>query len=304
MKFSDMFGKGKNRRELALAKQQKQALAMLHFQNLALVESTPGVGNDIDQELVVSLTTFPARINDVYLTIESLFQQSLKADKVVLWLSKAEFDPLDLPQTLRNLERRGLTIAFCDEDLGPYKKFYYALSAFPDSLLITVDDDILYPPDMIDQLYRAWKREPQLVHCQRAHKIAFGRNGSILPYKHWNKTIRDEKASPLIMPTGVGGVLYFPGCFDPAVSDKAQFMRLAPKADDIWLKAMTLKHGVLCRKVPDLRPWNSRYLTVEYSQQLALKRINKKTLGGNDQKILDTFDYYNLWSLLNEDNAE
>jgi hypothetical protein len=194
-----------------------------------------------------------------------------------------------------------LTIAFCDEDLGPYKKFHYSLTAFPDSLLITADDDILYPPDMIDQLYRAWRREPQMVHCQRAHKIAFDRDGAILPYKYWDKATQDEQASPLIMPTSGAGVLYFPGCFDPAVGDKEQFMRLAPRADDIWLKAMTLKHGVLCRKVPDIRPWKARYVAIEHSQQVALKHENMKLGGGNDQKVRATFDHYDLWGLLKRD---
>ena len=271
---------------------------MSYFQELAINETKPGIGNDLEQDLVVSLTSFPARINDVYLTIESLFQQSLKADKVVLWLSKADFGPNDIPQTLRNLELRGLTIAFCDEDLGPYTKFFYSLAAFPDSLLITVDDDILYPPDMVDQLYRAWKREPHVVHCQRAHKIKLNQDGSVLPYKLWDRVTQDGEASYLIMPTGVGGVVYYPGCFDQIVSDKDQFMRLAPKADDIWLKAMTLKNRVLCRKVPDIRPWGARYLTVEHSQQVALKRASKNTGGGNDQKIRDTFDYYDLWEIL------
>ncbi|MDO8863665.1 hypothetical protein Q6D67_18385 [Haliea sp. E1-2-M8] len=31
------------------------------------------------------------------------------------------------------------------------------MQQFPDSLILTVDDDIMYPPDMIDQLLRAYE---------------------------------------------------------------------------------------------------------------------------------------------------
>ena len=38
-------------------------------------------------KVIVSLTSFPARIDKVYLCINSLLRQSFKADKVILWLA-------------------------------------------------------------------------------------------------------------------------------------------------------------------------------------------------------------------------
>lgn len=294
MKVRDILRRRRQKKELALLTQQKQIAANLHYQQLALSETRPGVGNDIAQDLVVSLTTFNKRINDVYLTIESLFQQSLKADRIILWISREEFSPDDVPRTLRNLEQRGLTIAFCDEDLGPYKKFYYAVQQYPDSLIVTVDDDVLYPPDTLDMLYRAWQREPEIVHCHRAHKIGFDARGQLVPYRRWDKNTSDSRPSKLIMPTGIGGVLYFPGCFHRELLNKELFLQIAPRADDIWLKAMTLKQGIACRKVEDSRPWKQRFLTIENSQLFALKRENMKRPEGNDLKIQQTFDHFNL----------
>ncbi len=295
MKLREMLGiRRSNKRELSQLMRQKQVASTLYYQHLALNETRPGVGNNLQQELVVSLTTFNKRIHDVYLTIESLFQQSLQADRVILWLSREEFDPLDIPQTLRNLEPRGLTIAFCDEDLGPYKKFYYALQQYPDSLLVTVDDDILYPPDTLDMLYRAWQREPRIVHCHRAHKIGFDDKGRLAPYMSWDKNTSDTRTSLLIMPTGVGGVLYFPGCFHPEVLNKPLFMAMAPRADDIWLKAMTLKQGIPSRKLEDPRPWKARFLMLENSQLFALKHENMKRPDGNDLKLQHTFNHFEL----------
>jgi len=39
-----------------------------------------------EQKLIVRLTSIPDRINRVFLTIESLLQQSLKPDQIILWL--------------------------------------------------------------------------------------------------------------------------------------------------------------------------------------------------------------------------
>ena len=37
-------------------------------------------------EIVVSLTTYGNRIHEVYLTIESLLHQTVKPDRIILWL--------------------------------------------------------------------------------------------------------------------------------------------------------------------------------------------------------------------------
>ncbi len=294
MKLRELLGIRRHAREQALLARFRPMLAALHYQQLALNETRPGVGNDLPQQLVVSLTTFDKRIDDAHLTIESLFQQSLKADRIVLWLSREEFEPGDVPQALRNLERRGLTIAFCDEDLGPYKKFYYAVQHYPDSLLVTVDDDVIYPPDLLDKLYRAWLREPRTVHCHRAHRIGLDDSGRLLSYERWDKNIGDTRTSMLVMPTGIGGVLYFPGCFHAELLNKQLFMQLAPRADDIWLKAMTLLQGVPSKKVEDFRPWKQRFTTLENSQQFALKRENMKSPDGNTIKLQQTFGHFDL----------
>ena len=294
MKFRKILRDKKKKRELTQLSRLKSIVAELEYQRSAFADVSPGIGNDLEHHLVVSLTTFNKRINDVYLTIESLFRQSLKADKIILWLSREEFDQVDIPSSLRILEKRGLTIAICDEDLGPYKKFFYTVKDHPESLIVTVDDDVIYPPDMLDMLYRAWLKDPDSVHCHRAHKIGLGGNGELLPYEQWDKNTSDSSRSRLIMPTGIGGVLYFPGCFHEELLNKALFLKLAPRADDIWLKAMTLKQGVLSKKIEDVRPWKLRFLTIDGSQLYALKHENMKGALGNTLKAQKTFEYFDL----------
>lgn len=282
-----------------LLKQKSMHLALM-YQDFALNRETLGISNNNEHEITLSLTTFGYRVNDVHLTIESLFQQSVKATRIVLWLSTRDFPnkEADIPVILKKQMKRGLEVAFCEEDLGPYTKFFYTLKKYPDSLILTVDDDVLYAADTVDLLYRAYLKNPNIIHCLRAHKMLPDNSGQLLPYKKWLKGIQEKAPALDIFPTGVGGVLYFPGCFDDEILNKEAFLKLAPNSDDVWLKAMSLKKGVHCQKVPDERPWEHRNVIIEGSQKYSLKRKNKSATQGNDPKIKAVFDKYNLWEKL------
>ncbi len=297
--FKSLKNKRAQKKLEELFRYKSMAMA-LNYQQLALSSDRSGVGNKKSHDIVVSLTSYPARINEVFLTIESLFQQSLRADRVVLWLSEKNFPSLygDLPEALLNQQERGLEIEFVAEDFGPYKKIIYSLEKYPDSLIVTVDDDILYPVDTIDQLYRSYLKEPNVIHCHRAHRMKLTDNDELLPYSEWDMSVQAEEPSLNIFPTGNGGILYFPGCFDCDVLKRDLFLSLAENADDVWLKAMTLKNNVACKPVNDIRHWKSKLLMIEGSQLDSLTKINKSKSDGNDYKIRAVFDHYKLWSNL------
>lgn len=101
-----------------------------------------------DDSIIVSMTTFPARIGYVHLAIKSLLNQTVSPGKIILWLAKDQFQDVEIPQQLRALCTYGLEIRFCDEDLFAHKKYYYAMRAFPEQIIVTYDDDIIYPEDL------------------------------------------------------------------------------------------------------------------------------------------------------------
>jgi len=260
----------------------------------ALNNIASGISTPRDTPLIVSLTTIGSRISTVHKTIESLLNQTVKADRILLWLSEEKFDPSGIPEILKLQEKRGLEVRYCERDLGPYTKYHYTLLENPDSLIITADDDILYPIDFIERLYRAQKEEPEIVHCYRAHRINLNANGTPLPYKQWIKNTHDNEASQTILPTGVLGVLYFPGCFAPEISDTDTFMKICPNSDDIWLKAMTHKNGVLSKRIADQRDHSLLFGVIDDSQRVSLKRANKDPNTGNDAKFKAVIDHFNL----------
>lgn len=272
--------------------------AELHYQHRALTETHVGIGNQIEHNLVVSLTSFSQRIDSAYLVIETLFNQTLRADRIVLWLAEEEFPrrEADLPLALVSQCTRGLEIRYT-RDLGPYKKIIPALAAYPGSLIVTVDDDILYPVDMLEKLYRSYLANPNAIHSNRVHQMKFAGQRKLAPYRTWNRPTQQDLCDLTIFPTGVAGVLYFPGCFHEDVSDETLFMNLSPAADDIWLKAMSLMQNVKCQSTVDYRDWQTQFLPIQGSNARALKTLNKAAVGGNDDKLQAVFDYYDCWGL-------
>ena len=204
------------------------------------------------KQIIVSVTSYPARIRSVALALETIYEQTRKLDKVVLWLAASQFPNRDddLPKELLKLVfEKGLEIQWCDDDLKPHKKYYYAFQKYPDDLVITIDDDILYPPQRIENLYLSYLLHPYAVAAARAHLIPISESGKILPYKLWPQEIDAyvNKMSLQLCATGCGGVLYPTGLFSKVrecLLDKETIKRVCLYADDLWLKGMEIVAGI------------------------------------------------------------
>lgn len=192
--------------------------------------------------LIVSLTSFPARIDVVHLVLESLMVQSMPADDIVLWLSECQFPgrEKDLPQTLLACQERGVLIEWTPDDLRPHKKYYYAMQKWPEDVIVTVDDDILCPPNMLKRLWRSYRRWPRAVSTLRTHLMQFDKEGQLLPYHAWRYEYSklQHRPSMMLFSTSGAGTLYPPHCMHPELFNKASIQAFCLNADDLWLKIM------------------------------------------------------------------
>lgn len=193
-------------------------------------------GLDECSRIIVSLTTYPARISTVWITIASLLAQTMKPYKVILWLAEEQFPEHKIPKRLEKMKQRGLEIRFC-EDLKPHKKYYYAMQEYPDYYIITSDDDTFYPENHIERLWDGHKKYPDDIICQWSHQIGFTEQGEFQPYNEWTDNTEDNP-SYLTLAVGCGGVLYPPGCLSPEAFDMQKIIKYALCADDLWLKCM------------------------------------------------------------------
>jgi hypothetical protein len=229
--------------------------------------------------LIVSLTSFPARYEILAMTLRCLLSQSLRPDQVILWIA-AEHQAA-LPRSVLDLVSQGLTIGICDNQLRSHNKYLHTRRQHPTAFIVTADDDTYYWANWLAELVTNVDRHQHVIPCHRAHKIELQADGHPAAYRDWQWETADTKTSPLIFPTGVGGVLYSPGCLDPDVDDVARILELCPRADDVWLYWMALRHGYLFRKVGRwrrLHHWRN-------SQQQGLMWENVYNSNGNDEQI-------------------
>ena len=238
---------------------------------------------DPSTEVVVTLTSHGGRLLQAFAAIESIGCGTLRPARVILYLNE-KTTQTELPSSLKKLATRGLEIAYC-EDVGPHTKYYPYLMAEPrlDMPLVTADDDKLYGKDWLKKLVGRWKDQPELIHCYRAREIKIGAHG-IEPYWTWPECESDQ-ASLLHFATGVSGVIY-PPAFQKILKQAGdEFRELCPKADDIWLHVMALRHGYPVRQIESR---SVEYPGIPGSSRYALRRTNVDGYG-NDQQITRTY---------------
>lgn len=192
-------------------------------------------------EVVVNLTSFPARIHEVHYVLLSLLSQSLLPSRIILWLSREEFPQGmdELPETLIRMIGFGVHIEWC-RNLRAYTKLVPALQLYPTFVHVTADDDIFYHRDWLKELYEEFKQHGEgFIYAHRAHRICLNESG-LEKYCNWEREISDGVPSFLNLATGVGGVLYPINCLWPLVTDSEKFMEITPANDDLWFWAMAV----------------------------------------------------------------
>ncbi len=243
-----------------------------------------------EMEYIVSLTSFPGRINEVWTTVETLLRQSFKPDRIILWLSEVQFPDKIVPESLLELKERGLQIEFVKDDIRSHKKYFYAFQRFPQAAIITVDDDVYYPTDTLKYLVDASDKNKGHIIANRAHMITFD-NDQLQPYRKWQHNKKGfDGGSYLFVPTGVGGVLYPPNSYHHDIFDEATFKRICFMADDLWLKIATLRNNSSVITTPY---FTKDLITVGKSQNIKLVSSNSIG-GGNDVQLNDLIKHFNI----------
>lgn len=194
------------------------------------------------RRLIVSLTTFPGRINTVWQTISTLLNQTVKPDEVVLWLASEQFPEKNLPENLTDLENFGLTIKWYEEDIRSFKKLVPSLKEYPDSIIVTADDDIFYPENYLESLYNQYLKYPQYIHANRAFRIDDKDEKFVMKARKYdyNETYFPSYRNEFM--TGYGS-LFPPHVLDNEVLNSKKFMELMPTNDDVWFWGMAVKNN-------------------------------------------------------------
>lgn len=240
-------------------------------------------------DFIVSLASYSKRIQTLHICLESIFSQTLMPKKVLLYLDSS-VTPEEVPLQVMEFTKRGLEIFFVSDDIASHNKYFYTFLKYPNEIIITTDDDVIYNKNTFQNLLQTHKKFPTAVCASRVTYITFNSDNTIASYNDWiseyNKLLIPSKR---LVAIGVGGVLYPPNIFTDELFDKSNIKKLALTADDLWLKIMQLRKGisvVWTGQLPQHPP------QIPNTRDVGLWRtINKFK---NDEYIRRIVDYYQL----------
>lgn len=235
--------------------------------------------------VLISLTSIPSRLKKVHITIRSILHQSKQAKKVILWLN--EKDKNHIPKSLSNLVGTTFEIRYTPLTCS-HKKLIHTLELFPDDIIVTCDDDFIYNYNWLEKIYKQHLQHPKAIIGNFTRQIQYDVNGNLLDYKKWKHQQPENKKT--ILAIGAEGILYPPKSLSPIATDINLALELAPKADDLWFKAMALLQGTEVFQATD-KP--KGLIPIFGTQKVSLKKENIDKNRNLDQWKALT-DYFKL----------
>ena len=109
--------------------------------------------------VIVTLTSYGPRLGNLPIVLDTIYRQTVPPDLVVLNLAHNEIVPTEV---LNYLSERNVEINRV-EDTKVYKKLIPTLKKYPDDVVISIDDDWLYPNGMIAdflEIHREYPNNP------------------------------------------------------------------------------------------------------------------------------------------------
>ena len=194
-----------------------------------------------EADVVVSMTSYPARIKFAWISLETLFRQKYESFAVVLILARAQFPTGRLPKRIRRLQERGLAVIWVNQDGKSADHIWPAYSRFRHARIVSVDDDKFFPPELLAQLTAESDSSPGVIVGARGWEMAEAR-GSVAFGENWVRANRSSPSSLLFIPPG-NGSLFPPGSLPEMAGDYDLMREVCPSADDVWFWAMAVLAG-------------------------------------------------------------
>ncbi|XJO76583.1 hypothetical protein BDV3_007091 [Batrachochytrium dendrobatidis] len=199
----------------------------------------------VKPRIVASLSTFPGRMEQVRLSLGSLFAQSLSLDAIYIHIpDKIErfnltIDEVELSKNIEELKVKfGSKLHILrGKDYGPATKLLGTLKIErePDTLIVTVDDDTEYHNDTMSELYRGYREHPThfiAVACEEL--VGFLKNS-------WSYITDDRECKGWAC--AYKGIMYRVGMFDDSIFDLTGVPHGCVVHDDVFLSGFLYRKG-------------------------------------------------------------
>lgn len=199
-----------------------------------------------DKQIIISMTSYPARIHCVKQVFDSILIQNINRDiyKCVLVLSETEFlnRENDLPKDLLNMINNGdIELIWHPRNIMSHKKLIPTLLKYPDNPILIIDDDICREEGWLQMFIDDHKKYPNdiIVGTFMYHlndEFKFNRFDGLKGVNCGTMQNIPNMIFDFARPAnGAGGVLYPPNTFtDKRFFDEDKFMELTPTSDESW----------------------------------------------------------------------
>ena len=191
--------------------------------------------------VIVSMTSYPARIRTTWIAVETLIRQTVRPEKIVLVLNEEEFPSREIPKSLERRRRRGLEVMWIEKNGRSYDKLLPVRHSFPDKTIVTCDDDKYFPRHLIASLVEASELHPGAIIGSRGWRMTYSSLGKIHYGENWSRAAVGDAGADILTPGG-NGCLYPFDSLHPSVDSLDTALELCPTADDIWFWSAGLKN--------------------------------------------------------------
>jgi len=247
-------------------------------------------------EIIVSLTSYGKRVGEnAPFAIMSILKQTVLPHRIVLNLDKNAWNDDNIPALLKTLQLAGLEICYC-EDIGPHTKLLPTLKAFPEAAIITVDDDIIYEDNLIDDLLSTYRAsDKKTIICREAVQIKKDEDGNFVPYSQ-SPEAQPGMTSVGYIPYGFRGVLYPPHIFQSNSIFDLIFRDICRNADDIWFGLTEYKEHISIHCAQSKHMELVFVNTVEQYNPTSATCLyyDNSILGKNDIQFNNVIEHYKL----------
>ena len=186
--------------------------------------------------------------NVPYFLYHSIFKHGYDYVKVVLTLWKDDI-PLVSNELKLMIDNGLIELIEAEQDLKCNLKYFYCMKKYRNLPIITIDDDSVYPKQMIPDLLALHEKFPDVVIARSARLIEKGKS-----YRDWTEAVSGvtnaffnnnliNQVRTDLNPEGYGGILYPANILE--VSDEIiQEIMDFPRADDICLTVIEQRKGI------------------------------------------------------------
>jgi len=253
--------------------------------------------------LIISMTSYPARIYGVYDVFISLLHQSSDHSSYQCFLTLAEEEFIngvkDLPSELQLLIQNGWVKLIWYHNIYSHKKLIPILQIYPENDILIVDDDIIRPYKFIEIFQKDHKKYPKDIICGSFsyyldNEMKFNR----FKYYKGKKCGGMNSVPNIIFKTGrpangSGGVLYPKHTFtDPRFFNESLFMTISKTSDELWQFAFNIMENREFRQTSIIYDNSVNYVKGSQRIKSSLFRINKFNYPIINEMLIKTFPEY------------